>query len=195
MVQDSLPWYHRRGWAFALLFFFPPLGIALLWWGQHLQRNMRIGLTVASALFFLGILAQSKPQATTRAEVSPVAEPKATPPTSAMPDVTPSPTAASQNSTGPEPVVPPYDVAEDVDLAPKKGHRILVNVREPDLTDAQCVAIVARLRPRAGQEGQVAVRIPLHNDQSRFFPLCVDNLDGQGVQESTARQMQRALDK
>jgi hypothetical protein len=181
MVQASLPWYRRRGWVLALLVFFPPLGIALLWWGQHLQRNLRIVLTVASALFFLRIMTQP---------ISPVAEPKA-----ASPPQSPSPTATSPKSAEPEPEIPPYDVAEDVDLAPKNGHRIFVNVRDPDLTDAQCAAVVTRLRPRAGQEGQVAVRVPLHTDQSRFFPLCVDNLDGQGVQEGTARQMQRAFDK
>jgi hypothetical protein len=96
----------------------------------------------------------------------------------------------------PKTELPPYEVANDVDLAPKSGRRILVNVHDPDLTDAQCAAIVARLRPRAGREGQIAVRIPLHNKiaskPDRFFPLCYDNLDGQGVQEGTARQMQRA---
>ena len=100
---------------------------------------------------------------------------------------------ALESSSGTE--LPPYEVADDVDLAPKSGHRILVNVDDPDLTDAQCAAIIARLRPRAGREGQVAVRIPLHgkraSEPSRFFPLCYDNLDGQGVQEGTARQIQR----
>jgi len=103
--------------------------------------------------------------------------------------------------------VPAYEVVDDVDLAPKSGRRIFVNVKDPDLTDAQCAAIIAHLRPRAGREGQVAVRIPLHNDrpenhggvpaskQEHFFPLCYDDLDGKGVQEGTVRQLQRAFDR
>ncbi|TMQ09398.1 MAG: hypothetical protein E6J90_38140 [Deltaproteobacteria bacterium] len=121
----------------------------------------------------------------------------------------PSATRRASNSPESSPAVelPAYEIVDDVDLAPKNGHRISVNVKDPDLTDAQCAAIIARLRPRAGREGQVAVRIPLHHDRSEihggvpaseqehFFPLCYDNLDGTGVQEGTARQLQRAFDK
>lgn len=136
-----------------------------------------------------------------------------TPMVSAQPSrpTEPAPHGASPSSKGTEPSpaveVPSYELAQDLDLAPKNGRSILVNVRDPGLTDAQCAAIIDRLRPRAGREGQVAVRIPLHNDrpenhagvpaseQIHFFPLCYDNLDGKGVQEGTARQMQRAFDK
>jgi hypothetical protein len=93
--------------------------------------------------------------------------------------------------------VPPYEIVRDDDLAPKSGHGIYVNVKNPDLTDAQCAAIIARLRPRAGREGVVSVRIPLHNERpaKHFYPLCYDNLDGEGVQEGTVRQLQRAVDQ
>jgi len=56
MIGVPRPWYRKRGWVLALLLFVPPLGIALLWWGQHFQRQVRIGLTVASALFFIAMV-------------------------------------------------------------------------------------------------------------------------------------------
>jgi hypothetical protein len=53
MVGVLRPWYRKPGWVLALLLFVPPLGIALLWWGRHFSEKARIGLTVASTVFFL----------------------------------------------------------------------------------------------------------------------------------------------
>jgi hypothetical protein len=60
MVGALRPWYRRPGWVLALLLFVPPLGIALLWWGGHFSKNARIGLSVASALFFLVAITRDK---------------------------------------------------------------------------------------------------------------------------------------
>jgi hypothetical protein len=129
-------------------------------------------------------------------------------PNDAQPSAATATNVVGQETSPSAPVeVPSFEIVDDIDLAPKSGRRIFVNVKDPDLTDAQCAAIIARLRLRAGREGQVAVRIPLHNDrpehhggvpaskQEHFFPLCYDDLDGKGVQEGTARQMQRAFEK
>jgi hypothetical protein len=60
MVGVLRPWYRRPGWVLVLLLFVPPLGIALLWWGRHFSEKVRIGLTIASALFFLVAMTRDK---------------------------------------------------------------------------------------------------------------------------------------
>jgi hypothetical protein len=60
MVVALRPWYRRPRWVVALLLFVPPLGIALLWWGRHFPEKVRIGLTIASALFFLVAVTRNK---------------------------------------------------------------------------------------------------------------------------------------
>jgi hypothetical protein len=60
MVGALLPWYRKPGWVLALLLFVPPVGIALLWWGRHFSEKVRIGLTIASALFFLVAITREK---------------------------------------------------------------------------------------------------------------------------------------
>jgi hypothetical protein len=60
MVGALRPWYRRPGWVLVLLLFVPPVGVALLWWGRHFSDKVRLGLTIASALFFLVAITRDK---------------------------------------------------------------------------------------------------------------------------------------
>lgn len=51
-MQGPEPWFQRPWGVLLALVLLAPVGIALLWTGRHFERPARIGLTVASAIWF-----------------------------------------------------------------------------------------------------------------------------------------------
>jgi hypothetical protein len=75
--------------------------------------------------------------------------------------------------------LPAHEVASDTSLAPKDGRRIEIHVTNPDLTKAECEALIEAYRGDAGPEGQVSVHKP--DKRGDLQPWGVDNMDDQGV--------------
>ncbi len=200
-------WYAQPVVLVLALVFCWPVGLALLWVNRRVSTMAKAGVTAAFAVLVLGAVAAGA----VRSRQGAASGPRPSPPAAAAPLVfapavpdCPSGTRLTEgvdSRTGAATfacvaTLPRYTVVDDTPLPPfRKGHRVQANVADPDITDAQCAAVVAELRPRAAPDGQVSVHVPLHSDRSKVFPLCFDNLDGTGVHEGTARAMQRAYDK
>ena len=84
-------------------------------------------------------------------------------------------------------LAPPFIIASNTSLAPKKGRRIEARVNDPTISDAECAAVISKIKHLAQPDGQASVRIKLK--RFGWSPLCVDNCDGLGVRVSTARDL------
>jgi len=77
--------------------------------------------------------------------------------------------------------LPPHQVASNTSLAPKKGRRIEIHVRDSNLTKEQCKALIANYRSQAAPDGQVSVHKPSTLLGGELLPWCVENFDGRSV--------------
>lgn len=77
--------------------------------------------------------------------------------------------------------LPPHQVASNTSLAPKKGRRIEIHVRDSNLTKEQCKALIANYRSQAAPDGQVSVHKTSTLLGGELLPWCVENFDGRGV--------------
>ena len=95
---------------------------------------------------------------------------------------------STRTEPSPAVTIPTFKIVDDSPLLPKKGRRIQANVKNPNITQQQCAAIVMKLRYKAMPDGQVSVHIPVTANGAKFAPLCYENVaDGQGVQVGIAR--------
>lgn len=74
LKEERTKWYYRKWFVVLMLFVFAPIGIILLWAGSRFKRPMKIGLTMAFGLWFLGGILTQSPERLYRSPRDEIAE-------------------------------------------------------------------------------------------------------------------------
>ena len=59
-ISSERRWYDKKRFVLPALFFFFPLGLALLWMGEAFQKNVKIGITIFFSVMFVWVALSPK---------------------------------------------------------------------------------------------------------------------------------------